>query len=219
MKWICCWLIATPIWAQMSFEELKVKVFETTDHHKTQAEIRDQGVDFDINLDTLRRLKKERFPDWAIDTLVIMDVEQFHEPYEREPDYGPSLSYSRPYRLNPSPWGYWYEPWGYWDPWFALGYSYLNPWSSWYYPYWFNGYGYYDGSYYGPRVRYLPGNRLSPRGYANRHEARYRGRAQPRGSKETAQRSSSRSSRSATRSNNSSRSNGGRVTTRGYKRD
>ena len=178
--------------AQMDYEKFVQRVKTTTDRHALQAEIRDQGVAFSVDLKRLKRMKSDGLPDWAIDTLVLMNED--HDAYDED------LYYRNHYQ----PLGYWS---GYWNPWFAMGYGYFAPWNVWNYPYW------YSDWYWGVTTGYgVPGNRVSPRGYVNRHEPRYRGRAVRRDHSHS-------SSGDHASSRSSSGSSRGSVTRSGYHKD
>ncbi len=195
--------------SQFTYSELKQRVADGGDRYRLQAELRENGVHFDVDLDQLKKMKKDKMPDWLIDTLVMMDQPVTRDVYYDDDEYledHSQLGYYRPYYFSYSPWGgMWFDyDWGF--PLYALGYGYFNPWSSWSYPYWASSYGYN----YGLRPS-VPGNRISPRGHINNQPRRIRGHARPRNS------GSSQATQDSSRSRGSDK--GGRVTTRGYRRN
>lgn len=211
--------------AQVSYSELVNKLKRGEDPAEIRHVIKTDGIAFDVDLQHLKMMKRDGFPDWLIDTLVMVHnrapMKGAPQRYAMDDAYHAYNAYDDYHARRLSTylfwdWAlgvpFWYN--GIWSPYYA---TYANPyiWSSWYWPYYG---GYYGGSYWVDGV-YLPGNRLTRDGYRNRVDDRSVGHARVKGSNKSSSSSSARSSRSSSsRASSASRSSssGGKVTSRGY---
>ncbi|MCB1050838.1 MAG: hypothetical protein H6510_15365 [Acidobacteria bacterium] len=226
------WLFA----GQLSLDELITLAHSGASKEAIIEKIQQEGIDFDINRDTLMTMKKNGLADWLVDELVTLDSGSYAAPASddsyprRYSGHGAALSYYR------DPWDcfygsswFWFSPDYWWDTFYGyygyygslgyygyLGYPYGYP-GYWSYPYYRNYYSNY---------RYIPGNRAHRTGYRNDVPDRVVGHARTRGS-DSGGKSYSGSTRTThsthtttrSSSSSSSRSSGGKATSRGYKKD
>lgn len=165
----------SPIWAGLEFDELREIVRQGAEEHVLVPRIQSEGIGFTVDLEKLRQMKDQRFPDWLIDALVDADVRpgDISVPSSRN-IAGSSLFYGRWH----SPWPYplWAYDFVFHDPLYANAYVSWWGWgpygySGWY-P-WFSGIG----------STVYRGNLLTPNGYRNSVTERVVGQAIPRGQK------------------------------------
>ncbi|CAM2007429.1 hypothetical protein [Acanthopleuribacter pedis] len=214
---------ALGLWAQVSYDDIKAKLAEGESPENLAQMIRAEGLSFDVNRKVLRKMNRDKFPDWLIDLLIDLDQGQVGEPivsaYGGSPHdhhhYGPHY-----YNRHSPFYGHQYWWWDYWD------YAWYGPASV--FGYWGLGHP-FGRHYYGYRYLNLsrPSGYVTRGGYVSPHDDNYRGEARTRvvrGDKGTATRAPSgdrgtrvtRDNRgSSSRSSASSGSRSGTRVTRG----
>jgi len=171
-------MFVAPVFAELSFKDIESKLQAGANESELIPLIQQEGVDFNIDLKHLKKMKKADFPDYLIDALVeLYGPHQAHERAQRRSGGGSggfynqySIDYFSPY-YSPMPY-YFSHYLGWANPWF-----YAYGWSPYYYNYYLYNYSYYWdplywGGFNGPGAE---GNRLSPNGFRNLHESRIRG--------------------------------------------
>ena len=227
-------LLISPAFAKLTIEDLKTRLEQGAKEAELLPLIQKEGIDFPINLKTLKKMKKAEFPDFLIDGLI-----EFHGPHRvsdspsrnSEGASGPVDEY--PYLYSNFPF------YGFFNPYLGYPYSFYynslpyffglsNFYGGFYSPFWGSGYwgaGYWGSGYWDYQGNLsLRGNRLSPNGFSNSILDRVRGHAVSRSrtppkanrtsaiSSSTQGRRSSIGSQASPRSASPSSSSGGKAT-------